>query len=174
MKTIAEALGLQPDANEASMLSAISTMQSGHVAKPVHDETLATLAATKTQLEALQASVRTTKVDALLDKAVADKKIAPAEREPYAALCATDAGFEQIARLIEARPAMLQASGLDGRVPQEAGHTTDPDVLASQAIAWQAEQARNGVTVSIAAAVSHVAAAAPSGAGTGGSTGGAA
>ena len=41
----------------------------------------------------------------------------PAERDTFAALCATDDGFEQVKRLIELRPAVLNASGLETKNP---------------------------------------------------------
>lgn len=159
MRGIAAALNLQPDATEQACLSALSELRANSVDKKVHDETIASLSAAKTKLEAIEAAGHKKKVDDLLEGALKAKKIAPAEREAYAALCATDAGYDQVAKLIEARPAMLGASGLDNR-PAPAGGLAaadpNPVALAAKARVHMAELAAKGVTISISEAVNHV------------------
>ncbi len=112
MKNLASALGAIADANEEALLAALT---SGFVPKKVHEETCAALNAAKTELENIAAAGRKARVDALLEDALEKKKIVPAERDHYATLCATDAGFESVKALLAAKPATLQASGLDDK-----------------------------------------------------------
>ena len=115
IKAIAAALGLQDDAAETSCLSAIGDLRK-RIDTGVHQQTLATLAATQTELETLKTSIRSDKVHALLEGALTAKKITPAQRENFEALCATDDGLTQVTKLIETLGAGLAASGLDTRV----------------------------------------------------------
>lgn len=113
-KAIAAALGLQDDAAETSCLSAIGDLRQ-RIEPGVHQQTLATLAATQSELEALKTSIRNDKVHTLLEGALTAKKITPAQRETYEALCATEDGFKQVSKLIETLGAGLVSSGLDNK-----------------------------------------------------------
>ncbi|CAA0111707.1 Uncharacterised protein [BD1-7 clade bacterium] len=57
--------------------------------------------------------------ETLIDGAVDNKKIAPANRDHYLALCAEQAGFDQVKSLVEAAPVILQTepTNLDGKQP---------------------------------------------------------
>lgn len=159
MKGIATALGLQADANEQACLSALSALKDGAVDRKVHDTTLASLQAATNELEAIKAAERKTRVDTVIDGALKAKKIMPAEKDAYVALCSTDAGLEQVEKLIAAKPAMLSASGLDSRQAPAgvAAADANPVALAAKAQMHQAELAARGVTISISEAVNHVA-----------------
>ncbi|MCX5512271.1 hypothetical protein C3941_09385 [Kaistia algarum] len=152
MKSIALALGLTEAADEASCLSALTTLKTATVAKTIHDETVATLSATKTTLETLQASVRKGKVDALIEGALKAKKILPAQKDHYVGLCSTDAGLAQVEQLIAASPAQLAASGLDDRSAEDGDHS-DPVALAAAATTYQQKLAAGGRQVSYSEAV---------------------
>lgn len=127
MKTIAKTLGLAETADEAACLSALTTLQAtaaGKVDKALHDQALANLATATTQLATAQAQLAArdkadhdAKVSVLLDGALNAKKIVPAQRDQYVALCATADGLAQVTALLAATPAGLQPSGLDGRAP---------------------------------------------------------
>lgn len=156
MKSIAKALGLAEEADEAACLSALSEMKAGTVDKKVHDETLAKLEATSTELSDLKAGIRKRDVDALLEGALADKKIVPAQRDHYASLCATDEGLEQVKGLLAATAKGLAPSGLDDKDLPDTSGNDDPAELAAKAGAYQAELAAKGITIDIAAAVNHV------------------
>lgn len=156
MKSIAEALGLGAEADEAACLSAITTLSTGKVDKSVHDETLAQLSATSKELEELKAGNRQKEVDELLEGALADKKIFPAQRDHYAKLCATDEGFDQVKSLLAATAEGLKASGLDDKDLNNTDTADDPASLAAKASAYMAEQSSKGINIDIAQAVNHV------------------
>ncbi|MGX7745920.1 phage protease, partial [Rhodopseudomonas parapalustris] len=109
MKDIAKALGLAETADQAACLSAITTLTTGKVDKAVHEQALTNLAAATAQVAALTAELAArdkaahdAKVTALLDGALKDKKIVPAQRDHYAALCATPEGLAQVTTLLGA------------------------------------------------------------------------
>jgi phage I-like protein len=118
LKELAAALGVAAEASEAALLAAL---RSGFVPKTLHDETLAQLTAANTKLTAIETDARKAKVDALIEGALKDKKILPAEREHYVSLCATDSGLDGVAKLLAARTVQLPASGLDGKTAPDAG-----------------------------------------------------
>ena len=68
VKAIAGALGLQPEASETACLDAIGALKTGAVSKAVHDATLATLDAAKSELETIRSAGRKAEVDALIEK----------------------------------------------------------------------------------------------------------
>jgi phage I-like protein len=162
LKALAKALGLADTADEAACLAAITGLQTslaGKVDKAVHDQALANLATATTQLAAAtaQLAARDTadhqaKVEALLDGALKDKKIVPAQRDHYATLCATPDGFIQVKTLLEKTPAGLQASGLDTKATPE-GEAGSPDDLLAKAHALIDTAAKAGRTMSLADAV---------------------
>jgi len=163
MARLAAELGLTEDASEDALLQALAAKTNGMVAKNVHDETLSKLSATTGELEALRAASRKAEVDAALEDALKAKKIAPAEREHFEKLAATDEGLDQVKALLGAMTSKQTPSGLDGKRPP----TTDKDVdagnlspvqLAAKAQAYQNDMAQKGVTVSAADAVDHVSA----------------
>ncbi|MBK5957400.1 hypothetical protein CCR97_04145 [Rhodoplanes elegans] len=141
MKTIATALGLAETADEAACLAALTTLQTAGAAKvdkAVHDQALVTLAAANEQLATAQAQLAArdkadheAKVGTLLDGALKDKKIVPAQRDQYAALCATADGLAQVTALLAATPAGLQPSTLDQQRVPAAGAAPSDALLAS-------------------------------------------
>jgi phage I-like protein len=160
LKKIAQALGLAETADEAACLSAIATMTTGKVDKAVHDQALANLAAVTTErdsaaskLAELAATSRKSKVDTMIEGALAAKKIVPAQRDQYVALCATDEGLAQVEALLAVTPANLQASTLDSRLPSDADAPTDPVALAAAASAYQKRLAEAGTNIAYADAV---------------------
>lgn len=157
MKSIATALGLQPEADEPACLTAITALQSGKVDKAIHDETLAKLNAASTELTAIKEAARTKDVDAVLEAALTAKKITPAQRDHYASLCASDEGLESVKALLEATASGLAPSDIDKRdAPGAEDSELDPAQLSAKATAYQADQASKGITVDIIAAVNHV------------------
>ncbi len=128
MKTVITALGLADGATEAECLAAVTKLQGAAtnvVPKAVHDEAIAKLAAATTKLDALETAGRKARVDAVIEGALTAKKILPAHRDHYAALCATDDGLAAVEKLLAASPALLGASGLDGKkVPDTDGVVT--------------------------------------------------
>lgn len=131
LKAIAAALGLNEDAAEASCLSAITNLRS-RIDPAVHKQTLDTLSAVQTELDGIKKAGRKEKVDTLLEDALKAKKISPAQRAAYEALCATDDGLAQVTTLIQTLGAGLAPTDLDTR-REPGGITTlsaeDRDVM---------------------------------------------
>jgi len=158
MKTIAEALGLQEGASEAECLSALSALRSGVVPRADHEQVAAQLAAASNELAELRASTRQAKVDGVIEAALAAKKILPAEREDYLALCSSDEGLATVEKLLGSKPALLSGSGLGSKGQPDAGKidASDPVKLGAAASAYMVEQAGKGVIISAADAVAHL------------------
>lgn len=114
LKAIAKALGLNEDATEQSCLAAISQM-SIRIDPAVHQAALSSLSATRAELEEVKKAGREKEVNELLEDALKAKKIAPAQRDHFAALCATDDGLKSVKELLATLAAGLQPSGLDDR-----------------------------------------------------------
>lgn len=133
MKDIAAALGLAVDASEASCLAAL---KADYVPKKVHDETVSQLSIATTKLTTIEAEARTAKVDALIERALKEKKIVPAEKDHYVSLCASDSGFDSVSRLLAAKVVTLPASGLDKKTTPEGAsgaETLTPTQLSAKA-----------------------------------------
>lgn len=155
MKSVLSALGLTEGADEAACLAAVTTLKANTVPKAVHDEALASLSTKSEELAALQAAVRSGQVDELIESALAAKKIVPAQRDHYVALCASDEGLTSVKKLLEATPSSLAASGLGDR-PAPSDIPLDPAALAAEARALVAKNRANGIEMSIADAVNKV------------------
>jgi phage I-like protein len=152
MKTIATALGLSEDANETSCLSALQARLANSIPKDVHEATLATLAAARGELDGIKTAARKEKVDVLIEGALKAKKILPAEKDHYAALCASDAGFDTVAKLLGGKTELLAASGLDARRAPEG----DTGMSAVQLAAEANKLVASGAAVCIADAMTMV------------------
>lgn len=127
MKTILAALGLAATASEAEGLAALTALQgkivdpSTVVSKAIHDETLAKLAAATTKLTTIETETRKRDVDGVIEGALKAKKILPAQKDHYVALCSTDAGLSQVKAMLAVTPALLGATGLDNKDPEKGG-----------------------------------------------------
>ncbi|WP_245264977.1 phage protease [Rhodopseudomonas palustris] len=159
---IAKALGLAETADEAACLSAITTLTTGTVAKAVHDQALANLAAATGRVAELEAQIATrdkadheAKVTATLDAALKAKKIVPAQRDKYASLCATPAGLAEVQALLDVTPATLQSSGLDDRAA-DTGDVAQPVDLLAKANAEIEKAQKVGIELSLADAIVKV------------------
>ncbi|WP_439604345.1 phage protease [Shinella sp.] len=112
LKAIAAALGLSEDASEASCLSTVNSLKA-RIDPAVHQAALDQVKTLSADLDARNKADHQTKVDTLLDDALKAKKIVPAQRDQYAALCATTEGLAQVTALFGTMTATLGASGLD-------------------------------------------------------------
>ncbi len=71
------------------------------------------------QLAEHRKTERTAKAEALVDGAIEGKKIAPANRDHYLALCSQEGGYEQVEKLLAAAPQVIaDDSNLDGKKPE--------------------------------------------------------
>ncbi|MDM9647744.1 phage protease [Rhizobium sp. S163] len=150
LKAIAMALNLAPEANEASCLSAIGDLFK-RIDPAIHQQTLASLAAANTELVAIKDAGRKAEVDTLLEGALTAKKITPAQRPQFEALCATDDGLAQVKTLIETLGAGLQNSNLDKRDAVTVVQTLsaeDRDIMKMMGLSEEDYRKANGLTAS--------------------------
>ncbi|MBG0802846.1 hypothetical protein IYW40_15370 [Methylocystis sp. H4A] len=130
MEKLAAALGVTAGANEAALLTALNA---GFVPKAVHDEAVSKLSASETKLKDIEDANRKAHVDALIESALKDKKILPAEKDHYAQLCATDSGYESVKALLAAKSPALTKSGLGEKKEPGDGAMPAPALLAAEA-----------------------------------------
>jgi phage I-like protein len=138
IKAIAQALGLNEAASEAACLAALDALKKSvetpdpakFVKKELHDQAIANLSAATRQLDDIRGAARRAEVEALIEGALKDKKIVPAQKESLTAQCSTDEGLAQVKAFIAATPAGLQASALDSRRPEDGGAALTADELA--------------------------------------------
>ena len=126
-KAIATALGLNTDATETQIIAAIKSqhqtaLNSAEMPDPekyVPMETHKLALCRAEQAEQALAQNRETalkaEAEALIDQAVKDCKIAPANREHYLALCRDEANLGSIKAMLKAAPKIIvDTAGLDG------------------------------------------------------------
>lgn len=148
LKAIAAALGLNEDAAETSCLSAINVLKS-RIDPTVHQAALDEIKTLQTEIETSKTAAHAAKVDALLEGALKAKKITPAQKESYAALAATAAGFDQVSKLIETLGVGLAPSSLDTRQPSDQTATLsaeDREVIAQLGVTEEEFRKANGLT----------------------------
>lgn len=152
LRAIATALGLDAGAGEAECLQAVSSLRTDAVPRAQHEAVVA-------RLSALETNVQVDTVERLLDDAVKAMKIMPAEREGYAALCATPAGLRQVEQLFASKMPKLRPSGLDGLLAPTASLDVETGpTLADRATRYREQQLRAGHTISPREAVVYAAA----------------
>lgn len=148
LKAIAAALGLSEDASEASCLSAVTNLKA-RIDPAVHQAALDQVKTLSADLDARNAADHKAKVDTLLEDALKAKKIVPAQRDQYAALCATPEGLAQVTALLGTMTATLSASGLDDKRPGEktaALSTEDREVMQMMGLSEEDYRKHNGLT----------------------------
>ena len=156
MKTIATALGLREDANETACLAALNDKLQGAIPKGVHEKAVADLAAATAQLAAIQKTARDAKIETMIDGALKAKKVLPAEKDHFVALCATDEGLASVEKLIAARGVQLTPSGLDERKPPAGSEQRSAAQLGAEAGKMVADARARGETLSIADAMTQI------------------
>lgn len=147
---LAAALSVVATANEDAMVAALAANfvpKAEHdkallAAKQIGDKATADLALANEKLAKIEADGRKTKVDGLIESALATKKILPAEKDHYVALCASDAGLDSVAKLFAAKGVALKESGLDKKKVEDDDVKGGVSVLAAaQKLAAQAKKA---------------------------------
>lgn len=151
MDKLAAALGVTAGANETALLAALDA---GFVPKKNHDELVVQLAASQAKLNEIETAGRKARVDALIEGALKEKKILPAEKDHYAQLCATDSGFESVKALLAAKSPALGKSGLDEKKEPAA----DAPLTATQLMAKANKMVADGEATDYLAAVSMLSA----------------
>ncbi len=114
-KLIADALGLSEDATEQDAATAINTLKSEKevalnrantpdLNKFVPKATFDTAINRAETAENLLAEIHSQEIDALVQAAVEDGKVAPADKEMYVGLCRTKEGVEQFKKFVQGAP----------------------------------------------------------------------
>ena len=135
-KEICAALGLREDATENDVLTAIAALKTQlNSAKPVDLTAYAPRADlvqmeeravnAETQLAELNAAQLKEKAITAIEKAVSERKIAPASKNAYLAMCASEEGLANFAKIMESTPAIIPAgvSAAAGTPPASETHT---------------------------------------------------
>ena len=148
LKAIALALGLTEDASEQSCLSALTSLKS-RIDPAIHAEALQKVTTLSAELETIRKGEHQAKVDALIEGALKDKKIVPAQRDHYAALCATPEGLTQVTALLGTVTSVLAASNLDEKRPGDQVATLsaeDRDIMKQLGLSEDEYRKANGLT----------------------------
>ncbi|HAS6672768.1 peptidase [Vibrio parahaemolyticus] len=129
-KLICDALGLSEDATEQDALTAINTLQSEkevalnraktpdlNLFVPIGTHEVALNRAKKAE-DAL-AAINEKEVEALVQAAIDDGKVAPADKEMYVGLCSSEKGREQFEKFVEGAPQI--ATNRQVKVPKKEG-----------------------------------------------------
>ena len=151
LKPLAAALGLPETADAAALLSTVSSLRTG--GNGLVTELQSQVTTLSSRLQASEKAARDRDVAELLDGALRDKKIVPAQRESYVAMCSTEDGLRGVRNMLAATPAGLGPSGLEGQVALGGDGAVDPVKLAAEARKLVAE---SGGTLSIADAVTQI------------------
>jgi len=142
-KELLAALGLPETASEADMLAAVKSL---NAAKPKTEKQSDTTpvdltayapradlnametraAAAEKQLAELNAARLKQEAETAVDGAIKDRKIAPASRAEYLALCATQTGLESFKKIVAASPAIIstETQTPEGAAPAAPGGGT--------------------------------------------------
>ena len=185
LKAIAKALGLDEDADAATILAAIETRNTETAAVlsalevenlaeapdaitalgdektrvlAAKDEASAEIKTLTERLDAMATKDRDREIASALDQAVKDRKIAPASREHYKKMCEAEGGLEQFRELAATLPAIIGAQSELGDLPAETGRlqTDNPQELAARATAYKDAQAKLGRSISTMEAIEEL------------------
>lgn len=136
-KELSKALGLREDATENEAIAAVNALKTQVNSSRNVDLTAyapradlaqmeARAAQAEKQLAELNAAQLKEKAVAAVEKAVADRKIAPASKEAYLAMCATQEGLSNFSRIMESTPALIPAgASAAGGEPPAGGASTE-------------------------------------------------
>ncbi|CAO4177641.1 phage protease [Methylorubrum populi] len=154
-ETIQEALGFDAATDMAVCLAAITELRAAFVPVDLFADAVASLNAANATVASIKSENRKAKVAALIDGALRELKIVPAQRAQYEALCQTDTGLAQVATLFANTTPGLQPSGLDRRRP-DTGTPDNAETLSIRAARYRDAQAAAGIALTHAEAVRFV------------------
>ena len=124
MENLLAKLGLPKTASENDAIAAVDKLHASlnaaqtpslalFVPRADYDLVSGKLTALNAQIEGEKKAARDKDVAAFLDGAMKAGKVAPASKDHYLALCASDAGFEQVKKLVETTPSFFDPAKLD-------------------------------------------------------------
>jgi len=119
-KELCKALGLREDATENEAIAAVNALKTqvnsarnvdltAYAPRADLAQMEARAAQAEKQLAELNAAQLKEKAVAAVEKAVADRKIAPASKDAYLAMCATQEGLSNFSKIMESTPALIPA-----------------------------------------------------------------
>ncbi len=129
---IRKSLGLPDTATDADAVVAIEALKSEKavalnaqltpapdkfVPRADYDLVVNQREALQTSLNAQRQAAQEAEITVLVDKAVEDKKIAPASRDYHVATCRQEGGIERFKQFLSVTPALVPDSGLDDKDP---------------------------------------------------------
>lgn len=151
VKPLAAALGLPETADAAACLSAIGSLKGS--APELVTQLQGQLATTSAQLQTLMTAQRDKEVADLLESALKERRIVPAQRESLATLCVTDEGLKGVKAMLAATTPGLQPSGLGDRGQPAGGDAVDAVTLSAAAQKIQDEAKVAGRPISFSDAI---------------------
>ncbi|CAA0122867.1 Uncharacterised protein [BD1-7 clade bacterium] len=145
MKLILAALGLAADADEATAVSTINTLQTQHqtalnrqapdltqyVPKETHQLALNRAEDAEQKLVNNQTEALENSAIALVDDGIENGKIAPANRDHFLGLCSQQTGFDQVKALLDTAPKVMAAE----QKPKDALPNTQAGKLSAEELA---------------------------------------
>jgi phage I-like protein len=152
MKGILAALGLADTATEQDAIAAIASLKTAQNAQKPVDLTLyaprADLQAMETRALNAEGSLKKIKDDdiqakglAAVEKAIADRKIAPASKNEYLALCSTQEGIDKFAAIVAVSPEIVPAKSTVPETPPAAQTALNAEEAAfAKSAGYTAEQ----------------------------------
>jgi phage I-like protein len=148
------ALSLDPKADSAAVLTALQAVKAQqNPPEPKADAGLqAAHEALKKEVAQLKAEHVATEAASAVDKAIADRKAAPAEREVLVGMFAA-LGAEKFTAAMAVRPDILPAAL--GNPGQPTSGAEDPEALGLRAAVFRAAQASKGISLTATQAVMH-------------------
>ncbi|MGY3895860.1 phage protease [Aeromonas enterica] len=134
---LTQALGLGADADVAAAITAIGSLKSEHqlamnrvaagpdLTKFVPKETFDLAMNRATKAEALVKETEEAKLATLVDGAIAEGKIAPANKEMFLGMCRAEGGVEQFKQFVASAPVIADASVVKTTTEQVGALSTD-------------------------------------------------
>ncbi len=135
LEALLQALGLEPTANQETALNAIATLQTNvaknsqqpdlnsFVPKATHDQVVTELNTANAKLAEMKTTKHNEAVEVAINKAIADKKIAPADKEFYTSCCATEQGLADFNEFVEAKAPLIGDVSLNNQPPSKGTET---------------------------------------------------
>lgn len=125
LNVLLAALGVAADADQQTALNAVQKLKNqGHpdldsyVPKATFEQMQTELNTAKKQLADIAKSNHNQAVEVAINAAIADKKIAPADKEYFVDTCATEEGLESFRQFVANRPPVIGDVGLPKEAPK--------------------------------------------------------
>lgn len=127
-----KALGLPTDADKSAVLAAIKVLKAAKaepqtpdlnsfVPQATHTQVVTELNTAKQQLADMKAAKHQEAVETAINTAIADKKIAPADKEFYTNCCATEQGLADFNKFVSTKAAIIGDSNITDTPPTKDG-----------------------------------------------------